>query len=223
MPMREEDAIVCELRLIVSVVAVGVVGLTTQAGAATLQAQVNNTNAFLVANGLQSAVISLTGFSDGQSVQGIVGTFDTPWTVTTTGSGFSNSIAGVGPEWSGPGFDSGFLPSDGRSPFGTPGGDLISFGSPAAFAITGTNTIHPKMTWLSLDPNGVAVDSSTVIPILRLTWSNAHSATVSFFLVMNTPGESVPMSITIPAVPGPSVLATCCVVAGVGRRRARHR
>ena len=204
------------------IIAAGFIALNCGATyAATLQAQVNNTSAFLVANGLQSAVISLTGFSDGQSVQGIVGTFDTPWTVTTTGQAFFNFTPGAGPEWSGGGFDSGFLPSDGNSPFGTPGGD-ITFGSPAAFAITGIDTIHPQMSWLSAEPGGVPVNSSTVLPLLRLTWSNAHSATVSFLLVMNTPGESVPMSITIP-VPGPSALAICCLMAGVGRRRARHR
>jgi hypothetical protein len=113
------------------------------------------------------------------------------------------------------GIDTGFLPADGNSPFGTPGGE-ISFGSPAAFAITGVNTIHPKMSWLSGEPDGFAVDSSSVIPLLRLTWSASHSATVSSLLVMKTPGESVPMSITIP---GPSSLAMLMLSIGFGMRR----
>jgi hypothetical protein len=75
--------------------------LATRTGAAILHAEVNTTNAFLVVNGWQSAVISVTGFNDGRSVHGIVGTFETPWTVTTTGAGSFNMTAGAGPEWSG--------------------------------------------------------------------------------------------------------------------------
>src|SRR5688572_32869436 len=67
-------------------------------GTPTITAIVNTTNPFLVANGLQSAVIQMTGFQPGETYQGYAGTTGNPWTVSThttatpdfNGSGFFN-------------------------------------------------------------------------------------------------------------------------------------
>src|SRR5688572_12147363 len=64
----------------------------------TITAILNTTDPFLVANGLQSAVIQMTGFQPGEAYQGYAGTTGNPWTVSThtsatpgfNGSGFFN-------------------------------------------------------------------------------------------------------------------------------------
>ncbi|MCI0362962.1 MAG: dockerin type I domain-containing protein [Phycisphaerales bacterium] len=185
----------------------------------TLQVTHDTTDPFLVANGLQSATIRIVGFENSQSIQGFIGTPANPWSVTTTSSeGFFNIDSVVDPN-----DPKSFLFEDGfyAAPAGNPTlneltgdaarwdsgllGNPATLGSPSnsgpgdevggfAFFADGSNDVNIVMVWITLNPNGVAVNASTQFPVMRITWPASHSAAVSFVLYMNTPDIDVPLS-----------------------------
>lgn len=190
-----------------------------------------------VHSNLQAATIYVMGFEAGQAVQGFAGTPLHPLVVTTTSpDGFWNDPGnwpltdGNSPfailqnlHMDAPPLDSGWLPQGGGSPFGNPIGDgAVDVAAFARFD-SGANTIAQTFSMLSLEMGGVPVTSDTMVPVLQITWSRDHSASVGFTLVMNTPGSEHHFFVTIPPVPGPSALLAMLGLAGVlGLRVRRH-
>ena len=170
-------------------------------GAPTIQVVLDTTNVFLVANNLQRAKISLTGFNDGESIQGLIGTRAHPWRVTTTNTtGFFNVQPPPAPPvptiWATNYADSGLLPSDQNSPFGIPMGGIGGFGSVS----NGQPEILPNGFWLNANPAGFAVNSTSVLDVLQITWPRNRSTTVGFVVVMNTPPVQIPLIVVMPAL-----------------------
>ena len=186
-------------------------------GAVTIDAIIDSTSAFLVNNNLISARIILTGWNQGDILQGFIGPPTQPWNVRTgDGSAFFNS-ASV-PDPGNPGqflfedgyyaapvnvnaFDTGLLGGANNNPFpanfGSPAdGDASEdVGQFAMFSAGGNSDINiDRMLWLNLSTAGIV--PPTTLNMMRLTWSRNTSATVSFLLYMNTPLGEQPMSIT---------------------------
>ena len=188
-----------------------------------IQVTVNSTDPWLVQNGLMSAVIALTGFENGQAVQGLHGFHEFPWQVSTTAPGgffnidsiprdrifdgeqpfaaapFLQQYVGPSARW-----DSGLLPATpGASPpFGAPYDDNPNeeVGNFARFS-DGSSENFAHVGWITLAVEGVPVNSTPVIPVMGLTWPGDHSATVAFTVDMNTPMMFIDMSVQIlPAV-----------------------
>jgi hypothetical protein len=232
MPARQ-FCIGCSMTRFSSIFAVGltVVAAVQSDARVDLCATINTSDPWLVSNGLVSATLVLTNFSDGQSIQGIIGTSAHPWKVTTGAAGFYNApttfdeknqivFDGEG-VWAGANFnagaphgnfDSGFLPITGNSPFGFP---VDSASPPDAFRFarysSGESVVDPSVVWISLSPSGVPVNSSTQLPILRLTMSANALFDVSFVVIMNTPAVDVPVSATV-TLAGP--VGNCCTDSG---------
>jgi hypothetical protein len=196
----------------------------------------NTTNAFLVANGLQSAVIGVTGFAAGENLQGFLGTASNPWVVSTSGGGFFN-VDSNGTYFDGQGqtaatalnappngaWDSGVLANPTTNALGaiTSGGASNPIGF-AQFGVGANSGPGNDVFWLTLNPQGVAVVGTA--NLLRLTWSALQSATFSALLVTNTgggQGGEHAVSITIPPVPAPGALALLGLAGAIGSRRRR--
>jgi len=195
----------------------------------------NTTNAFLVANNMQSAVIGITGFSAGDNFYGLYGTPNNPWIVATTGSTFFN-VDSNPPHFDGlsqwtasalsappnGGFDSGVLANPTTNALGqiqaTGGSNPIGF---ALFAQGQNSGPGDDVIWQTLNTNGVAVPGTA--QLLRLTWSASHSA--AFSAAMFTRGinpQEFNVSITIPAVPAAGELPLLALAGMIGRRRHRR-
>lgn len=180
-------------------------------------------NCFLSVN------VYLSGFQNGQSVQGIIATAQTPWTISLSGGqqfynapttlddngdilfdgegvfAGNNLVAGA-PHGA---FDTGLLPSTGISPFGMP-----VDGNPRTDAFSfcrfddGAGTSDTGVFWLSLAGTGIPVNATTQLPIMRLTWPANGYLSVSFLVLMNTPqGEQVVQLY----FPGPAAFGRCCL------------
>ncbi len=190
----------------------------------------NTTNTFLTANGLQSAVIGVTGFLPGENFQGMVGTAANPWMVSTSGGSFFNvgstsSFDGMGQTAAtaavampGAAFDTGTLAP--AAPLGGIAGDGNPFGF-AQFGVGQNSGPGFPVAWLTLNAAGLAGSSFNLV---RLTWSASESATFAGVIVTNTGGGSgfeYVSSITIPAVPAPGALALLGLAGLVGARRRR--
>ncbi len=133
-------------------------------GVPTITAIVNTTDPFLVANGLQSAVIQMTGFQPGETYQGYAGTTGNPWTVSThttatpdfNGSGFFNIATIEDPLNPGT-----FLFEDGFYASPTNNADLNALtGGAAPFdsGLLGSNNLQPNGALLGNPVDGVDTD-----------------------------------------------------------------
>jgi hypothetical protein len=190
---------------------------------------------FLQANQLRSATIRLVGFEDGQSIQGFIGTVQNPWNVVLGFSGggqFFNIDSVVDPDdpksflfedgfYAAPAanatlnaltagaakWDSGLLGNP--ASFGSPadGDPLETVGGFALFTDGSSDVSVDQMAWISIQPGGVPVNSSTQLPVMRLTWPIGYQNTVSFVLAMNTPNQSMPFSVSLVVA---DAFGACC-------------
>ena len=196
----------------------------------------NTTNAFLVANNLQSAVIGVTGFAAGENLQGFIGTAANPWSVGVNGGGGFFNVDSNGSYFDGQGqaaatalnappngaWDSGVLSNPTTAALGaiTSGGASNPIGF-AQFGVNQNSGPGTDVFWLSLNANGVAVAGTA--NLFRLTWSNTKTATITGLLITNTgggQGGEHAQSITF-GVPAPGALALLGLAGLVGQRRRR--
>lgn len=193
-----------------------------------LQLNIDDTSPFLVDNDLMSVTISITGFEDGERVLGITGTPGQMFFVSTThpdgfwnresafpfldGESYLAGNADFEPFVSNIRFDSGFLDPNGifGTPMGGPGEDVTAFARFSSGGITGSTSF----AWMTLDPHGYAVDSNTILPVMRLTFNRFYGATFGFILVTDL-GEYYY------AIPSPGGLALLGLLAVAGPRRRR--
>lgn len=221
-----------QLRLVFA----GALGLTvfsTAQGQPTMQVTWNFSDPFLQANNLMSVTIRVVGFQDGQSIQGFHGPFEYPWNVGALGTQFFNIDSVVDPN--DPKaflFEDGFYAAPNNPTLNalTGGaarwdsgllGNPATLGSPAdddpddtaggfAFFADGSSDLNvAHATWISLQPNGVPVNSSTQWPVMRLTWPIGSPMTASFLLLMNTPPGDVPLGFSVPF----EAIGACCLSA----------
>lgn len=178
----------------------------------------NTTNTFLQANGLQSSVISITGFVTGTAIRGIKGTAVNPWGVKSlmVGGTFFNIDTVIDPFTSKPlfidgvyaaptgshpyaNFDSGLLGSLSTSPnpnnlgIPTDRDPDDNVGGFALFHDAASDLSIAPMEWMSTAPGGIPVTSSSTFRVMRLTWNKYVHAQVSFVLVM-TDGTEIPLT-----------------------------
>lgn len=219
-----------------------ILGASAQA-APSLVVTTNTTSAFLVANNLQSATISITGFTAAERLQGFVGTPQNPWTVTCSSGTFFN--VGFPLELSSSGW-SGNDQFAGTSASGVPNavfdtGTLAGAGALGTINATTSNAIGfaqfgvgqnsgsgTDVSWLSINAAGVRLGTGTY-QLMRLTWSASASATFSALAITNTGNQNgfeYALSVTIPAVPAPSaamLLMVAAVTSSPRRRRCDSR
>ena len=197
----------------------------------------NTSDGFLTTNDLQSAVIGVTGFAQGENLLGFFGTTDTPWSITCSVGAFFNINTP---------FDSSFDPQGqyAASPaIGVPGagfdsgtlgaasalGDISTSGASnpigfAQFGVGNTSGAGDDVFWLNISlPNGIPVPGT--MNLFRLTWSRTASATVSMLLITQLDsggiGDEFPVSITIPAIPTPGATTLLAVIDFAGNRGRR--
>lgn len=167
---------------------------------------INQTDPWLVENCLVSATFYLSGFNNGEAIQGIVSGDQYPWQINSSGLFYNAPTVMIDdrvvfdgehvwaspamPVLGGPGhaFDSGFLPVTGNALFGSPNDpypqtDAFAF---ARFS-SGASATDQDMLWASINPSGIPVNSSTQIPVLRLTWRGDANLYLRFTVFMNTP------------------------------------
>ncbi len=199
----------------------------------------NTTNAFLVANNLQSAVVGITGFASGENFQGMIGTAANPWSITAAG-GFFNigddypyfdgqgqtaATAASAPNFPGSNiWDTGVLANATTNALGaiTTGGASTPIGFAQAGGSGNTGGTGADVFWLTLNANGLVMGATT--SLFRLTWSRSASADLHMLGTVNTGGGNgydVPLRLTIPAVPAPGALALLGLAGVVGSRRRR--
>jgi MYXO-CTERM domain-containing protein len=204
----------------------------------------NTTDPFLVANGLQSAIIQIQGLAPGETVQGFLGTPTNPWDISTTSaSGFFNLSGQFGTNPTSPSFDgatSFYAATPGNAPGSGPAGTFDSgllgnpavFGEPTGnpgsgiggFALSGDGSSDSNITpaaWITLSPSGFDPPLANY-SFLRITWAANESAHIGGVLAMNTPAGEIKYNITIPAVPAPGALALLGLAGLVGARRRRN-
>jgi hypothetical protein len=199
---------------------------------------------FLDANNLHSAVIRLQGIEPGQTIQGFIGTPQSPWDISTPSPGGFWNLAGQygddgfgNPTFDGatsfyaampataPGappefiWDSGFLGNP--ATFGSPAGDPgVTVGG---FALSGDGSNDSNISpaaWISIQPDGFDPPQSTY-NFLRVTWSAWHSLHVGLVLAGNTPPLDIPLSITMAWVPTAGTLPLLAMAGLMGRRQRR--
>lgn len=199
---------------------------------------VNTTNSFLVANGLTSAVIGVTGFAPGERLLGFIGNAENPWTIHTLHpNGFFNvdstpyfdgqgQTAGNGAtappngQW-----DTGVLSNPTTIALGMISSSGLS--NPIGFAQFGVNHNSgpgTDVSWLSSNSEGIQVTGTA--NLLRLTFANSWCVFCNMTIVTNTAGQLnyYPGIIFLPhpgCIPAPGALALFGVIAIVGKRRRR--
>jgi hypothetical protein len=198
----------------------------------------NTTDVFLTANGLQSAVIGMTGFAAGENLQGFISTSNYSYALwTSSNDGFFNvdsspSFDGQS-QWAANAlnappngaWDTGVLANPTTNALGPitagVGSNPIGF---AQFGVNHNSGPGDDVIWRSLNANGVAVAGTA--NLFRLTWSADHSSTFSAVMEVNSGGgtfDVIPVSITIPAVPAPGAVflfGMAGIIGKLSRRRA---
>ncbi|MCI0362772.1 MAG: hypothetical protein L0219_02755 [Phycisphaerales bacterium] len=113
-----------------------------------------------------------------------------------------NGLTGGAARW-----DSG-LPGN-PATFGNPadGDPAETAGGFALFTDGSSDLSIQSMVWISTQPNGVPVNSSTQWPVMRLTWPDTSANMVSFALAMNTPAVEVPLTVVVPSF---TMFGACC-------------
>lgn len=195
----------------------------------------DQTSPFLVANGLVSAVVGISGFAPGENFQGLIGAAYFPFQITTSAGTFFN-VDSNGESFDGQwqtaansvnappygAFDTGVLANPITNALGAISSETGY--NPIGFAQygVGQNTGSGAMFWLTLNPNGLPV--SGTVNLFRLTWSATAVVHVQADLITNTgggQGNGYHQSIDIDPAPAPSALGVLAVAGLVGGRRRR--
>jgi hypothetical protein len=204
----------------------------------------NTTNAFLVANDLQSIVIGITGFARGENLQGFIGANASPWSLTIGNiippGGYTDTFFNVDsnePYFDGQGqtaanalnappngiWDTGVLAHPTTNALGaiTSGGTS----NPIGFAQFGVNyNFGPgsDVFWLSLNPTGIGV--SGTVPLFRFTFHAADYAVLNLVCVTNFgsgQGGEYPLTIGFGFIPTPGAAPLLIAASIFGMRRRR--